>query len=179
MFDFNYKARCKNIQGMTLIEVMIALVILSVGLLGLAGLQVQGLRGTSGSNSRVQAIFIINDMAERMHANSTELNNNFTYTNVTLDTSDAANICNNAPATDCNASGVNCSPVQLKDHDNFEVCQSMAAGLPFGATMTITCDLDPACVVDTPHTLVLNWFEVQDASLGQRRQQTITLNIQP
>jgi len=161
---------------MTLVEVMIALVILSVGLLGLAGLQVQGLRGTSGSNSRVQAIFIINDMAERIHANTTEVNKNFAYTNVTLDTSVADNICNNAPATDCNAA--NCSPNLLRLHDNFEVCQSMAASLPFGARMTITCDLDPACVADTPHTLTLTWFQVQDASLGQR-QQTITLNILP
>lgn len=36
--------RCKDIQGMTLLEVAIALFILAIGLLGLAGLQMVALR---------------------------------------------------------------------------------------------------------------------------------------
>ena len=163
-------------QGMTLVEVMVALVILSVGLLGLAGLQIHGLRGTSGSNSRVQAVFIISDMAERMHANTTEVNTNLSYANVALN----ANACGNAP-TNCNAG--TCTTAQLMAHDNFEICQSMAANLPPGATMTITCDAAAPCVPDpallSTHTLTLSWNDIRDASLGNVAAQTVTLNILP
>ncbi len=154
---------------MTLVEVMIALVILSVGLLGLAGLQIHGLRGTGNANSRVQASFILSDMAERMHANSVAVNTNLSYAAVVLN----ANACVAAPL-DCNQ--VTCTTAQLATHDNFEICQAMAANLPSGATLNITC---AACAINTPHTLVLNWSEVRDASLGGNLAQTITMTIQP
>jgi len=156
---------------MTLVEVMIALVILSVGLLGLAGLQVQGLRGTSGSNSRVQAIFIISDMAERMHANGVAVNKDLTYQNVAINAGD----CGDAP-TDCSTGS--CNTADLATYDNYDICQAMADNLPYGATLNIDCDLGVGCVAESTHTLVLNWSQVQDASLGSRTQ-TITLQIQP
>jgi len=159
---------------MTLVEVMIALVILSVGLLGLAGLQVQGLRGTSGSNSRVQAIFIISDMAERMHANPTEVSTGFSYQNVNI----TASNCGAAP-TSCNGNGSNCSPTQLATHDNFEVCQTMATNLPPGSTLTVKCINGAGCIANDLHTLVLSWNQVQDASIAGIRTQSITMQIQP
>ncbi|HEB55105.1 MAG TPA: type IV pilus modification protein PilV, partial [Gammaproteobacteria bacterium] len=116
--------RRTTIRGMTLVEVMIALVILSVGLLGLAGLQIHGLRGTANSNSRVQAVLIASDMVERMHANPVELNTNLAYQNITL----TASACGNKP-TDCDTNS--CSSAQLAAFDNFDICQSMAANLPF------------------------------------------------
>ncbi len=174
MFNFNRLTIHKNIQGMTLIEVMVALVILSVGLLGLAGLQIHGLRGTSGANSRVQAVFIITDMAERMHANTTEVNTNLAYAAVALN----ANACGNAP-TDCNTGA--CTTAQLAAHDNFEICRSMTDNLPPGATMTITCDAAAPCVANQPstHTLTLSWNNVRDANLGAVAAQTVRLNILP
>ncbi len=165
----------RTIRGMTLVEVMIALVILSVGLLGLAGLQIHGLRGTSNSNSRVQAILIASDMVERMHANPVEFNTNLTYQNVALN----AGACGNAP-TDCNTNS--CSSAQLAAFDNIDICQSMAANLPFGAIMTIKCDLGAACVTNTPHTLTLNWNDLQDANINLAQnpnQKAIILQIQP
>ncbi len=159
---------------MTLVEVMVALVILSVGLLGLAGLQIHGLRGTSGANSRVQAVFIVTDMAERMHANTTEVNTNLSYANLILD----ASACGNAP-TDCNTG--TCTTAQLMAHDNYEICRSMADNLPPGATMTVTCDAAALCIPNqaSTHTLSLSWNDMRDASLGAVPAQTVTLNILP
>lgn len=171
------KTRCRTIQGMTLVEVMIALVILSVGLLGLAGLQVHGLRGTSNSNSRAQAVFIASDMAERMQANPVEFKTNLAYKNITLN----ASACGTQP-TNCDAASANCSSSQLFSFDNFNICQSMAANLPFGASMTVTCDLGAACVPDTSHTLTLSWNDLQDANIDISKNsnlKTITLQIQP
>lgn len=53
-------------NGFTLIEVLVALLILSVGLLGLAGLQVRSLQYTHSSYQRTWVNIQALDMAERM-----------------------------------------------------------------------------------------------------------------
>lgn len=58
-----------NNSGFTLIEVLVALVILTIGLLGLAGLQARGLSGSTDALIRSQATLYVYDMAERMRAN--------------------------------------------------------------------------------------------------------------
>jgi len=60
-------------SGFTMIEVMVALLVLSVGLLGLASLQANGLRQNASAYMRTQAIVLANDMADRMRANPTEV----------------------------------------------------------------------------------------------------------
>ncbi|MBV8208894.1 MAG: type IV pilus modification protein PilV [Burkholderiaceae bacterium] len=54
--------------GMTLIEILVAIVVLSVGLLGLAGLQLKGLQVNQGSVYRWQASILAEDMADRLRA---------------------------------------------------------------------------------------------------------------
>lgn len=60
---------CRLQRGFNLIEVMVAVVVLSIGLLGLAGLQVLGLRYNHQSYERTQATILINDIIDRMRAN--------------------------------------------------------------------------------------------------------------
>lgn len=55
--------------GMTLIEILIALVVLSVGLLGLANLQAVSLRANHAAYLRSQAVFLAYDAVDRMRAN--------------------------------------------------------------------------------------------------------------
>jgi type IV pilus assembly protein PilV len=56
-------------QGFTLIEILIAIVIFSVGLLGIAGLQIAGMRFTHGSQLRSTAVLQAESMADLMRAN--------------------------------------------------------------------------------------------------------------
>jgi len=56
-------------RGFTLVELLIALVVLSIGLLGLAGLQSTGLRYNTGASMRSHATQLAYDMADRMRAN--------------------------------------------------------------------------------------------------------------
>ncbi len=58
-----------NTTGFTLLEVMIALVIFSIGLLGLAGLQSAGVRQNQKSYSRTIATQLVYDMADRIRNN--------------------------------------------------------------------------------------------------------------
>ena len=59
----------KNNAGFTLIEVLISMLILAVGLLGLAGLQATGLRNNLSAYNRSQATQLAYDLADRMRAN--------------------------------------------------------------------------------------------------------------
>jgi type IV pilus assembly protein PilV len=56
-------------QGFTLIEVLIAMVILAVGLLGLAALQASSLKNNQSAYYRSQATQLASDIADRMRAN--------------------------------------------------------------------------------------------------------------
>jgi type IV pilus assembly protein PilV len=56
-------------RGFTLLETLIALVVLSVGLLGAAALLLGSLRGHAGALRRVAALSLAGDMAARIRAN--------------------------------------------------------------------------------------------------------------
>jgi len=56
-------------RGLSMIEVLVTVVVISLGLLGMAGLQASGLRTSQSAFYRAQAAQFTNDMAERMRAN--------------------------------------------------------------------------------------------------------------
>lgn len=58
-----------RMSGTGMIEVLVTLVILMVGLLGLAGVMVQGQRSEIESYQRVQALILLQDMYGRINAN--------------------------------------------------------------------------------------------------------------
>lgn len=61
----------RNQKGATLIEVLVTLLVLSVGLLGMAGLQAISIKSNHSSYYRSQATFLAYDITERMRANRT------------------------------------------------------------------------------------------------------------
>ncbi len=56
-------------RGFTLLEVLVALVVLSIGLLGLSGMQTTSLRNNHSAFLRSQATVVTNDILDRMRAN--------------------------------------------------------------------------------------------------------------
>ena len=86
-------------RGFTLFEVLITVIVISIGLLGMAGLQFAGLRAANGAQEHTLAIQLIRDIKERIHAN---LGTN--YGGVSLDSSstitgvacDLGNVCDSA-----------------------------------------------------------------------------------
>lgn len=56
-------------SGTTLIEVLITVVLVSIGLLGLAGLQLTTVQNTNSSGERFEATTLARDILERMRAN--------------------------------------------------------------------------------------------------------------
>lgn len=62
------KLRLNNC-GFTLVEVLVAVVILSIGLLAVAGMQTTSLRGGGNALYRSQAVLACEDILDRMRAN--------------------------------------------------------------------------------------------------------------
>ncbi|UAW99020.1 type IV pilus modification protein PilV [Halopseudomonas nanhaiensis] len=59
----------KRLQhGVSLIEVLVAVIVFSVGLLGLAALQLNAIRFNEGASVRGHAVFLAGEMADRIRA---------------------------------------------------------------------------------------------------------------
>ncbi|MBO6850514.1 MAG: type IV pilus modification protein PilV [Marinobacter sp.] len=59
--------------GFTMIEVLVALIILAIGLLGVAGMQALSLKQTSNSNIRSLVTMHAYDLSERMRSESSDV----------------------------------------------------------------------------------------------------------
>ena len=98
-------------SGFTLLEVMIALVIFSIGLLGLSGLQAISLQNNQVAYSRTVATMLAYDMADRIRNNRTG-----TYSTAAIPA---------AAPTSCVTSS--CLPAAMAAHDLWEWEQSLNA----------------------------------------------------
>ncbi len=104
-------------NGFTLLEVLIAMVVLAIGLLGLAGIQAIGLRNNQSAYHRSQATQLAYDMADRMRVNRVALTN--------------GNYDNGATsANDCEANS--CTPAQMAGYDIAQWNAALADQLPGG-----------------------------------------------
>ena len=102
-------------RGFTLLEVLIALLIFSLGMLGLAGLMVVSVKTNNSAYLRTQASFLAQSMADRMRANTSQIN---AY-NGDYDSSTAG-------AAGCTT----CDPAGLVDRDRAVWSQQLIDSLP-------------------------------------------------
>ena len=110
------KSNSRRVAGFTLIEVLIALVILSVGMLGIAGLYVTSMQAGRTSILRHNAVTLAGDIADRIRANPR------------AGPAYALAGANN----NCVDGGVNCTLGQMAAHDIFLWDQQAANTMPNG-----------------------------------------------
>lgn len=126
MAIFKHPIASRN-AGFSLIEVLISLVILSVGLLGIAAMVSVSMKGKNGSYLRTQALALSSAILDRMRANrATAITN--AYDGSTAPTS----------PTSCNGTAVTCSTAQIAAMDLYEWHQEMLTLLGSDATYSIT-----------------------------------------
>jgi len=100
-------ARLKKQTGFSLLEVVIAALILSTGLLGVASLQIVGMKGTQQSSMKNQAMSVVQSITERMRANyQGVVQNRYVLADTKTTAFDCATPAPNCTAGTCNASNI-------------------------------------------------------------------------
>lgn len=118
--------------GFTLVEVLVALTVLCVGMLGFAALAVGGLRGNRIAVEHTVATALLAEMAERVRANRAG----------TAAYSLEAGANAPVPAADCSATG-QCTAAMLAAYDLYCWQRDAVAALP-GALTSIVAATDAA-----------------------------------
>jgi type IV pilus assembly protein PilV len=160
----------KRQRGVSLVEALVALVVMSIGMLGIAALYIESVKANRSALLRTQAVTLANDMADRIRANRLAGNS---YALAMGAAPPAAHNC---------VSGVNCLEDDLAEDDVNRWVTSVrsATGMPWnGATPPQTAVIfTPAIGVGLPDTyaIVITWREPnQDPAEADYRYQ---LNMQ-
>ena len=141
--------RIKYLDGFSLFEVLVALVILAIGMLGIARMLLIAHKENSSSYIRQQAVQTAYDIIDRMHANRVAaINGNYIVSNLVLNGAPTAPA---APTTDCGVSI--CTSTQLATYDTWYWLAKDTAQLPNGCGAIATA----ASGISTLVTVTVQW----------------------
>lgn len=144
-----------SFTGFSLIEVLVALLVLSIGLLGLAALQTTGLTLNHESYGRTQAVLQAYDIIDRIRANKSDSGGavNSTYDSVTLGA---------APGTtDCTST--TCTGTRLAEYDirkwNAANTSLLANGKGAICKGNFSTDLSSCSTTGSIYRIAITWKE--------------------
>ncbi len=130
--------RPRRARGVTLIEVLVAIVIASLGVLTLAGTQVTALRQAKQSQHRAVALLLAGDLAERMRANpAVTATPAYAYQVDYVTQAGPTSAAPTAPAPACDAATDNCTAAQVAAADLYGWRLAARALLPGGAVYVL------------------------------------------
>ena len=133
-------------HGFTLVESLVALLVLYVGMLGMAVLYVESLSAGRTATYRSQAVNLASDMADRIRTNR--------IAQAAYGFGPANNGCDSQPG----APAVDCAPTQMAAHDLFRWQQTVGQRLPGGNG---NIQFDNATRPPT-YTITVSWTEVTE-----------------
>jgi type IV pilus assembly protein PilV len=142
----NIKHR-QSSRGFSLVEILIALVILGVGLLGLVGLQVSSLHASDGAYLRTQASILAYNLFDRMRANVDQAKAS-AYDRALDDAVETTNL-------NCVGASASCSASQLAEWDLAQWMEQVTAELPEGTASVTTTAVNGNSQV----TVTLQWLQ--------------------
>ncbi len=157
----------RSSSGFTMIEVLVALTVLSLGLLGLAALQLTSLQFNTNSYFRTQATVAAYDIIDRMRSNPTAFAAN-AYHVPTTTAADTA-VSNYNACTTCNCDTAACSTADLALYDLGKWYALTDKLLPESKTDRPTITRNPTT---NEATILIKWKE---KDLPQSRSWTVRL----
>jgi type IV pilus assembly protein PilV len=142
--------------GFTLVEVLVAVLILAIGILGMAGMQAVGVRESQNAYFRTQADMLVNDLVDKMRANR----------EIAVDGSIASVYAFNGgvvEATDCTSVDADCSAEQLARYDLLAWQQTLQRSQLPGVVGTV----GRVAGSDATYTIKVMWDEERNGAEGQ------------
>lgn len=148
----DFMKRLKTEEGVGLLEVVVALFILAVGLLGVLALQANSIKGNQKSGFSTDAHFLAQDMVNRIQA----------YNNLDLtdDDDDYDGIDTSGSFSDPGCVSTGCTPSQQVAYDSWDWSEQLSTRLPGGVG---TVDYDSSTRM---YLLKVMWDGNQDGSTG-------------
>jgi type IV pilus assembly protein PilV len=134
--------------GFSILEMLVALLVLSIGLLGVATLQIRGQQFNQVGYLRTQATFLAYDIMDRMRINKDQANNG-SYDSSSMPTS----------TSDCDTT--DCSPADLAIYDLVKWHTLVQETLPEGNATIVSTDAEPDGVFEE-HTITIQWANIID-----------------
>lgn len=174
----NYqKQSIKYQQGVGMIEVLVTLVILSIGLLGVASLQFVGSFSNKEALARTQAVMVSQQMAERLKASTiaSSITDGFVvhndYFNPDIYNFKNLSCGSSLPPYQCycltfpvqipNCQANECTQTQIATFDAYQMSCATVMESP-KAKLFVTCDDNDttdvdACTAGSIHTIMIKW----------------------
>lgn len=146
----------KKQRGLNLLEVLVAAFLISLGLLGMAGLQVKSFRATHNSYQMQQATQLAHELLERMRSNRTAVLAGGYQVNAV-----AATYCANSLAVSCQANTCNSTQMALDDLHRVICGYGTGTGVNgalLNGQLTVDCP-DPSAECSKGVRLSLQWNE--------------------
>lgn len=141
-------------RGATMLEALVALMVLALGVLGLARLQVATLMEARTANARSVAIHAASDLLDRMQVNRAARLTAVAFGDYVSPWAMPA-----VPASNCLEAP--CSSTQMAAYDIWQWKQSLAQQLPGGDATVFRSDTDP-----TQLGVLLAWSAIQAKNLA-------------
>jgi type IV pilus assembly protein PilV len=145
------------------VEVMVALVVISIGLLGIAKMQALALSSTGTAKTRALASIEAASLASTLRADRTYWST--IPATLTIDVASTAvvtatpdNTLNNAPGSHCATVAPACTSAQIAAQDLSDWAQTLTTVLP-GGTAKVVCTVDAAGVNPVSCSILLRWNE--------------------
>lgn len=136
-------------RGVSMLEILIALLVTTIGLLGFAGLQSRALVATEDTYQRTQATSIAQEMIERMRMNGItgDTQSNAVDADAIAERqayTTASNWSGGRPVQDCFGATKNCTVSQMALYDIGQIRQMVesSSNLPNGSALVAVCSSD-------------------------------------
>lgn len=165
-----FAVRQKRQRGVGLIEIMITIMLLSIGFLAAARMQIEGMRFSQSAYFQSQAYFLASDMINRMRTNSKGVLDGH-YNGITT----------SASATDPGCTQDACDPATIAQQDAYDWGgyfhsrngdTNFVAALPSSENVTAHATVNP--VNDEIYKVDLVWSEIVN---GDVKAQTMSVNF--
>ena len=162
------RSRARGQSGFGLLEALIAVLLVSFGIIGAVAMSVNAVRQSTLASQQVLAASLVQQMIERMRANTIAIDDG-QYDNAVADCDLPPRTCEfDAPYDGTPAS--RCTTAEMAAFDVYAVtCGREFQQLP-QASMTIDClPVDAACSPDSMHRVRIGWSTRPQGTLNAHR----------
>jgi type IV pilus assembly protein PilV len=143
-------------KGFTIVEVLVSMIILSIGVLGLGVMQLMSLQNTQGGQMKAQASILAYDIIDSMRANTAS---------VTAGNYGIALDSDTPTTTNCYGADADCTAAQMATSDVNHWRTTLGSVLPSGNGGIATTDLGGT----TQATITITWIDPYSAADGNEQ----------